>query len=265
MDQVLTHPEGVLIEPERPCGTGVLVLAGSSGRVDEGRARLLAAHGATAVSIRWFGGAGQSPGPYDVPLETFTETLDVLAGRCDRLAMIGTSFGAEATLLTAVRDPRLSAVVAFAPSPVAWAGIREDGSETSHWTWRGEPLPYVPFVTPSRPAGDPPAFRRTYAESLAAAPAEVVAAATIPVEDIDAETVLVTGGDDRVWPADQWAPQIAARRTAAGRPTAVVSSPAAGHRTVLPGEAFVSAGASIARVLGLRQEGAGPDARAEQV
>jgi hypothetical protein len=34
---------------------GVLVLSGSSGRVEEDRCRVLAAAGATAASYRWFG------------------------------------------------------------------------------------------------------------------------------------------------------------------------------------------------------------------
>ena len=247
MERTLTRPEGILIEPGSPCGTGVLVVAGSSGRVDADRARVLAAHGATAMSIQWFGCAGQPAGPYDVPLETFTAALDTLAERCDRVAMIGTSFGAEATLLTASEDDRISAAVAFAPSPVVWAGVRPDGTVTSHWTRGGTPVPYVPFVEPSLPAGDPPAFRRTYAESLAAASPETVAAATIPVECIAGEVLLVAGGDDQVWPAGDWVGAIEQRRSAAGRTTHVVTSAAAGHRIVLPGEDVVRAGAAIAR------------------
>ncbi|MEV4892274.1 hypothetical protein AB0K48_23095 [Nonomuraea sp. NPDC055795] len=41
---------------------GVLVPAGSSGRIDSARCDLPAAHGLTAPSIRWFGGPGQPPG-----------------------------------------------------------------------------------------------------------------------------------------------------------------------------------------------------------
>lgn len=40
--------------PKSPTGVGVLVLAGSSGRLDTGRADVLAAAGATALAIRWF-------------------------------------------------------------------------------------------------------------------------------------------------------------------------------------------------------------------
>lgn len=64
-------------------GTGVLVLAGSSGRLDTGRADALAAAGATALAMRWFGGAGQPTTPCEIPLETFIQALDLIAAECD--------------------------------------------------------------------------------------------------------------------------------------------------------------------------------------
>ena len=57
---------------------GVAVLAGSSGRVDVERARLLARHGALALALRWLGGEGQPPGICEVPLETFGAAVDWL-------------------------------------------------------------------------------------------------------------------------------------------------------------------------------------------
>jgi len=71
----LPDPEWRRFRPAVPCGTSVLLLAGSSGRVDIGRAAVLARQGATVLAIRWFGGPGQQPGPYEVPLETIVEAL----------------------------------------------------------------------------------------------------------------------------------------------------------------------------------------------
>lgn len=260
IEHCLDHPEGVLLRPDEPCGTGVLVLAGSSGRVDDERARLLAEHGALAMSVRWFGGEGQQPAPYEVPLETFTECLDALAGESDRLAVVGTSFGAEAALLLAAADPRVAAVVVFAPSSVVWAGVAPDGPggeprQTSHWTRRGTPLPFVPFDDTWVPDGDPPAFRGMYVASLTARP-DLVARAAIPVGDIAGQVVLVAGGDDRVWPSVAFAEDVSERRRTAGRGTTVVTLPSAGHRTVLPGESPVTAGVVM-------QRGGSPEADAE--
>jgi uncharacterized protein len=44
-------PQWEFLEPEHPTGTGVLLLAGSSGRVDSQRARVLQAHGAAVLAI----------------------------------------------------------------------------------------------------------------------------------------------------------------------------------------------------------------------
>lgn len=259
-EERLSRPDGLLVTPEESCGTGVLVLAGSSGRVDTERVRLLGRSGAMAMSIQWFGGPGQQPQPFEVPLESFTTALDRLARHCDRLAVIGLSFGAEAALLTAVRDPRVDAVVAFAPSPVVWAGIAPatDGVParvTSHWTAEGVPLPFVPFDDTWEPAATPPAFRGLYERSLLRHP-RAAALAAIPVERIRGEVVVVGGEDDQVWPGADFALAIAARRAEHGLLTRVITHPGAGHRTVVPGEPPVAAGADIAR-------GGTPEADAE--
>ncbi len=256
----VSDPDGLLVTPRHGCGTSVLVLAGSSGRVDADRARQLARHGVTALSIRWFGGPGQQPGPYEVPLETFIEALDQLASTGDRLAVVGTSFGAEAALLTASRDPRVTATVAFTPTPVVWAGVApgvEPGTtrQTSHWTWAGVPLPFVPLLEDWTSPVDPPAFRELYQLSRRAHPVEAAGAA-IPVERIEGEVVLVAGEDDQVWPGADFAREIAARRAVHGLDSHVFTHLRAGHRTVLPGEPAVRVGMTMAR-------GGSPSADAE--
>lgn len=219
-------------------GTGVLVLAGSSGRFDVARADLLASRGVTALALRWFGGSGQPPVPSEVPLETFTAALDLLAAECDRVVLLGLSYGAEAALLTAVRDPRVDAVVALQPSDVAWEGHRSDetGPPRSKWTCRGAPVPFVPMDRDWEPDAGPPSFRPWYEASKVAAGAGVVEASRIPVERFGGELVLVAGGDDQVWPSLDHARAISARRSSHGMSTTLVSDPGAGHAVVLPGE-----------------------------
>jgi len=258
-ERVLTEPDGLLAIPGRRCGTGVLVIAGSSGRIDTERVRLLARHGAVALSIRWFGGDGQQPGPCEVPLETFGAALDLLAPHCDRLAVVGLSFGAEAALLTGAHDARVDVVVGFAPSSVVWAGVDPGvgaGAGTgrggapprqaSHWTLDGLPLPHVPLVEDWTPRTDPPAHLGHYEQSLAADP-PAAAAAAIPVERIGGEVVLVAGEDDQVWPSAHFTRSIVRRRGDHGLATRVITHPHAGHRTILPGEPPVTAGAHLAR------------------
>ncbi|MEZ0579034.1 acyl-CoA thioester hydrolase/BAAT C-terminal domain-containing protein [Nocardioides sp. MH1] len=241
----LVGPDGVRWVPDAATGVGALVVAGSSGRVDSPRAELLARQGALAESIRWFGGAGQPAGPWDVPLETFIARVDDLARDCDRVVVLGTSFGAEAALHVGALCPAVTAVVGFAPSDVTWAGVRPDGSVTSHWTLGGEPLPFVAYDDGWTPDNDVPAYVGLYAASRERFAADLTRAA-IPVEQIGT-VVVVAGGDDQVWPSVVMAESIRHRRADAGRETLVVTDADAGHRTILPGEAVVTGGTTMRR------------------
>lgn len=52
VEEVLSGPAGLLAMPAGRARCAVLVLSGSSGRVESARVRLLAAHGAAALSLR---------------------------------------------------------------------------------------------------------------------------------------------------------------------------------------------------------------------
>lgn len=223
--------------------TGVVVLSGSSGRVDVTRARLFAGEGASALALQWFGGEGQVPGICEIPLETFFAATDCLVGLgCRRIVYVGTSKGAEASLLAAVHDPRIDAVVAISPTSVVWGNIGpgRDGAswpERSSWTLKGVPCPFVPS-NPDRSAeyvDGLASYRGLFQRSLQTFRDEASQAA-IPVEAISAEIVLVAGGDDALWPSLDFATSIVQRRRDAGKATHLVSAPDAGHRILLPGE-----------------------------
>ncbi|KQV01618.1 acyl-CoA thioesterase [Mesorhizobium sp. Root102] len=223
--------------------TGVVVLGGSSGRVDVGRARLFANEGSSALAVQWFGGEGQAPGICEIPLETFFAATDyLLETGCRRIVYVGTSRGAEASLLAAAHDQRINAVVAISPSSVVWGniGAGRDGvswPERSSWSLDGVPLPFVPTD---------PNWSRAYADGLVSYRGlfehclktfeREAKAATVPVETASAEILLVAGGDDALWPSLWFATDIVRRRDNTGKVTRLVSSPDAGHRILLPGE-----------------------------
>jgi hypothetical protein len=266
MQHALTQPEGLLALPARRPRCAVLVLSGSSGRIETDRVRLLADHGAAALSLRWFGdltsNTRQPPGICEVPLETLTPALDQLASYSDHLAVLGTSKGAEAALLLAAGDPRIRTVAALSPSSVVWANVGPglDGQESpprSSWTRTGRPLPFVPYdqawhderaaqTWTNATAPGPPAFRTLYEQSLTTH-ADHVPAAQIPVESIRGKILLSSGGDDQVWPSDRFARDILTRRRAHGLGTTHVTLAAAGHRVQLPGEDLPDGGMAMAR------------------
>ena len=208
--------------------TGVLVLSGSSGRVEVDRCRVLAEAGATAASYRWFGETLDR-----VPLESFEDALALLHERCERLVVMGTSRGAEAALLLGARHAEIDAVVAISPSDVVWAALGGARPQHSSWTSGGEPLPFVRYDDAWQADTDPPEFIGHYEHCLEVY-GDRVPAARIPVERIAGEVVLAAGGDDRLWPSVDFAESIVRRRGSAA--TTLVTHPEAGHGVRLPGE-----------------------------
>ncbi|MCF3960438.1 acyl-CoA thioester hydrolase/BAAT C-terminal domain-containing protein [Streptomyces fuscigenes] len=246
----LTNPwEGVLITPLAGSDVGVLVLAGSSGRIERERARILAEHGIATLAIRWFGGPGQSPGICEVPLETFINAIDLLrSSGARRIGILGVSKGAEAALLTAVHDPRVDLVIALSPTSRVWCNVGpgRDGKRLpyrSSWTWREQPLPFVPMDDTwpaTQPNGGPVAIRGWY-ELSETTFNHLVPSAEIPVEKAQADLLLVAGGDDAMWPSLPFAEQLAQRRRSADVQVELITRHDAGHRPRLPGESPVSA------------------------
>jgi hypothetical protein len=237
--QTLTgRVQGALLRPERASDLGVIVLSGSSGRVDVDRARLFAERGAVSLAQRWWGGEGQAASITQVPLELFVAGVDRLkAEGCARIAMVGTSKGAEAALLAATIDPRIDLVVAVSPTHVVWQNMGPAWPPTSSFTLGGAVLPFIVYDPRGWPAaGTPrPSYRPMWEKSLATF-AEDVPAATIAVERARAEIILVAGGADLLWPSDTAAHAIAARLQAHGKTARLIEHPGAGHSPVFPGE-----------------------------
>lgn len=234
--------QGTLLRPSNRSKWGIIVISGTSGRLDIGRARLFAQQGVTALAQRWFGGEAQSPGICEIPLETFTAAIDrLVAEGCEKIAFLGVSRGAEAALLVAVRDSRLDVAIAISPTHVVWAnsgpGLQGQAwYAQSSWTWSGKPLPFVAYDPRWRPAETVRVRYRSLFEKSLVTFADNVPAATIPIEKARATCFLVAGGDDAIWPSLRFAEAIAERLQRAGRRCHVMSHPDAGHRVIFPGE-----------------------------
>ncbi|MEU1473522.1 acyl-CoA thioester hydrolase/BAAT C-terminal domain-containing protein [Streptomyces sp. NPDC005761] len=235
---------GFLATPVDGGGAAVLVLAGSSGRIEDARCRLLAREGVTALSIQWFGGPEQPPGICEVPLETFVSAIEWLrTNGARRVGVLGTSKGAEAALHVAGLHDGVDAVVALSPTSTTWANVGpgRDGTARPHrscWTWRGRPLPFVAYDgawAAAGPEGEPVPILGWYEQSLRTF-ADRVPAASVPVGGRGTDLVLVAGGDDLMWPSLRFAGELAARRRAAGLPVRLITRADAGHRPRLPGE-----------------------------
>lgn len=209
---------GFLYRPRRSGRfPAVLVIGGSEGGISGGEiGSALASHGYSAFVLGYFGIHGLPPELRSIPLEYFETAIEYLRRQPfisgDRIALFGTSKGAEATLLVAAERRDIKAVVAYAPSHVAWSCICQEPSAPS-WTSGGIPVPFIPpgtAPTYSPPPGFPMEPATNYMYRLRDRKAE--RAAAIAVEKIDAPIMLVAGGSDALWPSAYMAQAIMERR-----------------------------------------------------
>lgn len=217
---------GRLFIPEGPGPhPAVIVLSGSGGGFDIDKAAVLSRHGFATLALSYFGSPPLPSWLYRIPLEYFSAALDWLSAQPEvdpnRIGIFGISRGAEAAMLSAIRFARIRAVVAWAPTSTVWAAGGKDkttGEVIPCWTWRGEPLPFAPLplkrfmwrsAFPVAVMKQPVMFVNLFREALRNRAA--VDRAAIPVEKIGGPVLLVSGGDDHLWPAAEMAEAVVAR------------------------------------------------------
>jgi len=205
----------------------VLALGGSDGGIPEYLLRLLVADGFACLALAYFNTPDTQPALTEVPLERIERGLRWLRNQPNvvthdgRVGVLGGSKGGELALLVASTFPDLvGPVVAYTPSHVVWAGIdfRNPGPPLrSSWSLAGQPLPFVPYppgIGPSmtdRGMSVLPIYDRGLDDHAAAD------AAAIPIERATGPVLLVSGGDDRMWPAARMCESAAERMRRAGR------------------------------------------------
>ena len=199
-------------------------------------AETLASEGFAALALAYFGLEGLPSELVEIPLEYFERAIAWLKRHpmvdAGRVAVVGNSKGGELALLLGATYPGdVGAVVGYAPSAVVWQGIAFDrevyhGGPRSPWALRGEAVPFVPLA---RPGADemiqmtesyledrPISTRKLYERALRDEAA--VAAASIPVEGIEAPVLLISGTDDGLWPSTRLSEMVIERLEAHDRP-----------------------------------------------
>jgi dienelactone hydrolase len=246
--------EGLVARLYEPAGDGphpgLVLLGGSGGGFPSRRAAsLLASRGFAVLALAYFGTGDRPADIVGIPLGYVGRAVEWLADhdqvRPDPLGVVGWSRGGELALLAASQLDRLRTVVAYVPSTVVFQGNSVLDDPGSAWRVDGEVHPYVPlgrsrgFRTRlavawarSRPVSTRPLFER----GLAQATAETVETATIEVEAVGGPILLITGDDDRVWPADALATRAMARLDAANYEyrSDHLHVPGAGHDLKVP-------------------------------
>ena len=199
----------------------VIVVTGSEGGIStpDMVSGVLASHGYAALALAYFDMPGLSPILEEIPLEYVEKAIEWLSNHkavdSKRLAMIGTSKGAELTLLSASIFPKIKTVIAASPSHVVFqsSNPKEDAQPRSSWTYKGKALPYVPFIVTENfykqfESGFPEhlEYLPLYEDSLV--DKDAIQKALINVEKIKGPILLISGSDDRVWPSTKMAEKV---------------------------------------------------------
>ena len=124
----------LFIPPGRGPHPVVIVLSGSGGGFDLDKAAVLSRHGLATLALAYFGIAPLPTWLHRIPLEYFEAALTWLCAQpeidSERVGILGVSRGAELALLLGSTFPQIRAIVAYAPSSVAWAA---SGRDKVHW------------------------------------------------------------------------------------------------------------------------------------
>ena len=143
--------------------------------------------------------------------------------------MLGVSKGAELVANLAVRYPEIDNIVVFTPSAYTYQGLGDyRNGASSSFTWKGEPVPYVPLRMPLRTTirsilALPVSYRETYELSLAEAPDRE--AARIKIEEFAGRGLLFAGDQDAMWQGEAAVRELSERN----KNLEAVVYPNAGH------------------------------------
>ena len=221
------EPVGDTIRP------AIIIVGGSGGGIgwQNYMGEILAQHGFATLALAYFKMEDLPSELEEIPLEYFDRAASWLQKqpRVDstKVGIIGISKGAELVLLLGSLSSKFKAIVAIAPSSVAFQSITKNWRETSSWSHKGEPLPFVPYLVNEKFNRDTLAIM--YRESLTQK--EVVDSAVIKVENATGPILLISGEGDTLWPSTEMSQNIIKRLKEHSYPYYYnhISYPNAGH------------------------------------
>lgn len=211
--------EAVLFLPDSTTPLPVIVtLGGFRGGLQESRAEELALEGFASLALAYFGYADLPPALENIALEYFVLAIDWLKAHPaidpNRISLWGVSRGAELALLLGSLFPKkICAIAATLPSSALYGAIPTNAPA---WTYQGAPIfPNAPFpqvavdVHQGKTAENAISLTPFFLEGMD--DDDAFLAAQIPVENIQCPLLLISAGDDRMWPSARFSEQIIER------------------------------------------------------
>lgn len=202
----------------------IITLSGSNGGIGENKSKLLASHGFAVFALGYFGLEGLPSELKEIPLEYFEKAFSWVKSQKNldgsNIGIYGGSRGGELSLILGAWFPEaIQSIVAAVPSSVIYGGGRfsliQHHSPVAAWTFQGRPIgPLASECLPNfsviendfdNPFIETPCFLDGMKNN------ETFNAAAIPVEKIKANLLLISGGDDQMWPSGIYSFQIEER------------------------------------------------------
>ena len=192
----------------------LLLGSGGSNMLTKGVAKWFAKRGVSVLCA----GPEDGLGYHSFPLETVEEAIRFLKEHGSRrIGILGASITTIPALVAASRFPELSLTVAVTPCDFVLQGFsKEKRDGCAEWpvesesmlTWRGEPLPYVPYAyqhpqywqvvqEETKGSGNLLSSHRLFRDTENNA--ELTENVMIPVENIRGRLMLVGCEDDSLW------------------------------------------------------------------
>ncbi len=224
--EVVRTPEchGTFFYPKEETSVpAIIMLGGSEGGIYEESAALLSAQGYAVLSLAYFGETNLPATLHEVPVETVDHAVEWLQEKTfvnqNEIACMGTSKGGELALLAAAHNPNIHAVIGEVPASHVFQSIDRKKWKSSSWTIEGNPVPYVPYsysvsitlqsminIIRKRPQSLEPMYRHSL-EKYRSESNEAV----IRVEKINGPILLLSGGEDALWPSGSMCESIMER------------------------------------------------------
>lgn len=197
----------------------LLLGSGGSNMLTKSVAKWFVKKGVSALCI----GPEDGLGYHSFPLERVEEAIHFLKAQgCRKIGILGASITTIPALVSAARFPDITLTIAVTPCDIMLQGFsKEKRDGCAEWpvegesmlTWRGEPLPYVPYAyqhpkywqvvqEETKGSGNLLSSQRLFRDTEDNA--DLTDAVMIPVENIRGRLVLIGCEDDSLWPTEHY-------------------------------------------------------------
>ena len=227
----------------------LIVLSGSEGGFRQEQAALLASEGYVALALAYFNVPSVPHFPTaikEIPLEYFGKAIEFLKNHprvsSQHIGVVGASRGGELALLLGTTFPDLKAVVAYVPNYAIQAAFGPSDHLTDEkepsWTYQGKTLPCFPLKVKNVDwfSGSPVVLKNGFL--ILTESQDIDLDAIIKVEKIGGPVLLISGGNDEMWPSEKMADLIMERLQQKNHPYFMQSKhlhyPKAGHLIMTP-------------------------------